>query len=150
MTASPTGPPRFSRILVALDPVGGGPALAAAIAAATERTTLTLLACVPRPHPLVTLAGCSPAELLHEAERESADRLRAAAARVPAHVGVRTVLRHGVFDRVLGAEADTRHHDLIVVGSSGSGRLSGRLFGTRWGALARRSPTPVFIVPCVD
>ncbi len=140
----------FHNILVSVD---GSPhanrALAEAIdIAVADNARLTILTAVPR-SPLWMCASLSvppPPPLDRELEKESAEILRNAVAKVPDCVSVTTILTRKRAREALRERIATGHHDLLVIGSRGRGALVSALFGSLGHHALNHSPIPVMIV----
>lgn len=105
-------------------------ALTAAITAARrDKATITLMAVVPD----VTVetsawasGGAPPftaAELQAETDAEAQALLRATVARMPADVGVTTLIRHGKAGPQIVAQSEAQPYDAVMLGARGVGRI---------------------------
>jgi nucleotide-binding universal stress UspA family protein len=137
---------RFHRLLIPVDGSGASwLALSAGVRIAQrDHATLTLLTAVAAGArwggpwaPVVP--GVPEAEACAEAEA----RLRAAASRIPAGIGVRLIVREGRPGPVIVEEADPARYDAIVMGARGGGRLHA-LLGSTTGYVLKRSAVTVF------
>jgi nucleotide-binding universal stress UspA family protein len=134
----------YGRILVAYD--GSADAAAAlehAVRLARDQNArLTLLTVVPPPHQPATMSAPATPDLLacfFEAQRSGA-------ASVPSDIGLTTqLLRGDPAETILGAVRNGEH-DLIVMGSSGHGRLHRALLGSVSYRVLHDSPVPVLLI----
>lgn len=127
-------PRRISSVLCAIDrrACAGDVVDVAVDAAFARNATLTLMAVVRRPSPLVAFGGHTPAAILDAAEREALGWLADALALVPPAVTAGAVLRIGPPARTILNEITEADHDLIVLGRR-------RHRGTaRWTSVSRR------------
>lgn len=140
----------FRNILVSVDgSEHADRALAHAIDLAAEsRGRLTILTAVPRPSPWAYSgpsagAACALAEDL---EREFAEVLDRAVARVPADMPVTRILSHAPVRAALMKELERGRHDLLVMGSRGRGAVSSTVLGSVSHHALHHSPVPVLVV----
>ncbi len=148
MPASDDG--EYRSILVAVDDSShAAAALARAIEiAGRSGARLTLLHVIqPACAPVMGPAYVPPALLQTRTDEEAEALLERAAAAVPAHVPVHTVVRHGLAAQEIVRRVEAAGHDLVVMGSRGRGRIRSLLLGSVSRAVARRSPAPVLVVP---
>src|ERR1022692_2018807 len=140
----------FRKILVCVD---GSPhaerVLSEAVdIARTSHGRLTILTAVARPSnwacsPL-TIAAVEP--LAADLEREAAEVLRDAVARVPESVSVTTILSHEPIREALLRLIRSGDYDLLVTGSRGRGAISSSILGSVSHYALNHSPVPVLIV----
>ncbi len=140
----------FHNILVATD---GSPdseeALTQAIdLAVSQRARLTVFSAVMAPPATAYLGGGAAvaATIAADAESEADLLLKAAVARVPEEVSVRTVQSSEPVRVALMAQVKSGEHDLVVMGSRGRGAVRSVLLGSVSHYLLHRSPVPVLIV----
>ena len=141
-------PPRYHRILVALD---DSPAAASAfhhaVALAREQQArLTLVTVVPSPSTLVAAAGIAPHALQAEMQAEAAAHLRVLASSVPEEISLTTVVRDGDPAEELLAILNEEPFDLLCMGARGRGWLATTLLGSVSAAVLHRSPTAVMVL----
>ena len=136
----------YHKILVAFDgSANARRALAHAVSLARDQCArLTLLTVIP-PRGAIGIAGgaTSAAETMIGCYSEI---LHSAAASIPDDVGITTQLVEGSPARCIVKRAVAGHHDLIVMGSRGRGRLAGALLGSVSNRVLQASPVPVLIV----
>jgi nucleotide-binding universal stress UspA family protein len=135
----------YRNILVAYD--GSPPADAAldeAIGLArSEHALLTLITVVRPPNGMATMAGGEPlARSVHDAYERC---LRSATDRVPDDIGVRHLIVDGTPAHRILDQAKTGHHDLIVMGSRGRGRIAGPLLGSVSAEVLHAAQVPVLV-----
>jgi nucleotide-binding universal stress UspA family protein len=140
----------FHNILVAVDgSLDSDLALAHAIDLAEgEHAVLTLFSAVTAP-PAAAYIGAGAgvaATLAREAEAATEAMLREAAARVPEHISVRTVMSQKPVRQALLDELGSGHHDLIVMGSRGRGAVRAALLGSVSHYVLNHSRAPVLVV----
>jgi len=139
---------RYRHVLVAFD---GSPeaelALAHAVAMAqVYRAKLTIVAVVPPP-PLLAWQAPGGMRGMHESEqKELAERLRAAADGVPDDLSVTTQLLDGDPAREILHHAREGHHDVIVMGSRGRGRVTAALLGSVSNRVMHDAAVPVIVI----
>ena len=142
----------FHRFLVAFDGSSHAQrALAEAIdLAKTNNGRLTVMTLVPEPSAW-TLGGgfdlpINLADLNEQIRREHQTMLDAAVATVPDDLPVTTILKHGAAGPAIVDQAESGHHDLIVMGSRGRGEFCSLLLGSVSHHVLQASPVPVLVV----
>jgi nucleotide-binding universal stress UspA family protein len=141
-------PPRYRNVLVALD--GSAASELALVHAVTiaqaYRSRLTLVAVIAPPS---LVSWQAPGGMLAVYETEQAEletRLREAADQVPDDLPVTTRLLDGDPARELVRAAHDGHHDLIVMGSRGRGRVSAAALGSVSNHVMHEAGVPVIII----
>ncbi|MCW2971111.1 MAG: universal stress protein [Solirubrobacterales bacterium] len=107
-----------------------------------QHACLTLLTVAPQPHPPAAMSASATPDLL----LCFADGLRAAAESVPDDIGLRTQLLRGEPAETILHAAREGHHDLIVMGSHGHGRLHRALLGSVSFRVLHDSRVPVLFI----
>jgi nucleotide-binding universal stress UspA family protein len=140
----------FRNILVAVD---GSPDSERALSEATdlaqaEHARLTIFSAVVAPPPTAYLgvSGAVVPNLLHDAEAETDEILRAAVERVPDDVSVTAVRSSEPVRSALTAQIRSAGHDLVVMGSRGRGAVRSVLLGSVSHYVLHHSAAPVLIV----
>ena len=140
--------PRYRNVLLAYD---ASPDAALALAhavgmAQVYRARLRIVAVTPPP-PLLAWQAPGGMRGIHDAEQsELAERLRAAADRVPDDLSVTTQLLDGDPAREILAAARDHDHDVIVLGSRGRGRMSAALLGSVSNRVMHDAEVPVIVI----
>ena len=140
-------PPRYHRILVALDDSAAAEfACRHAVATAIEQhSRITLLTVVPSPAISVAASGIAPQQLLAEMQADAGTRLQALAAGLPEALSVTTVVREGPPAEEILAMLGEEPFDLVCMGARGRGCLATTLLGSVSAAVVHRSPVPVMV-----
>jgi nucleotide-binding universal stress UspA family protein len=139
----------FRNILVAID---GSPhadqALMDAIdLAESENARLTVFtALAPLPPVAYFAVGAPVTDLARNAEAEAEAVLLRAVASVPADVSVTTVLATQPVLPALLRQIEAGHHDLVVMGSRGRGRVSTAVLGSVSNHVMREAGVPVIVI----
>ena len=140
--------PRYRHVLVAFD---GSPdaelALDHAIALAqSNRSRLALVSVIPPP-PLLAWQAPGGVQGLHDAEQKELEaQLHAAADRVPDDLPLTTRLLDGDPARAILRAAREGHHDVIVLGSRGRGRMTAALLGSVSNHVMHDADVPVIVI----
>jgi nucleotide-binding universal stress UspA family protein len=137
----------YRDILVAYDgSAGAAGALDHAIELARDQHARLTLLSVARPLP--GAAALAPAQPAVEDPRILVEREQAEAVqRIPPDVGVTTLVAYGNPATCILQRAREGHHDLIVLGSRGHGRVHDALVGCVSRKVLHASPVPVLIIP---
>ncbi|HET6548499.1 MAG TPA: universal stress protein [Solirubrobacter sp.] len=140
--------PRYRHVLVAFD---GSPeaqlALEHAIALAQNYRARLALVAVIAPPPLLAWQAPGGIRAVHDSEQTELDReLRAAADRIPDDLPVTTRLLDGDPAREILRAARDGHHDAIILGSRGRGRVSAALLGSVSNRVMHDAEVPVIVV----
>jgi nucleotide-binding universal stress UspA family protein len=122
----------FRDILVAID---GSPTSRRALEEAARlaealNARLTLIAVSPEVPGYAYRSGVDVGALEREAETETERILREAVDSLPEGLPVTTVLKHGNPGERIVEQIEAGGHDLLAMGSRGSGRLTTSLFGS--------------------
>lgn len=122
----------FRNILVALDP---SPTAQRAFDTAGElalalNARLTVISVVPEVPSGAARAAVNVESLRRDVERETTQLIRDAVERLPEHLPVTTVLKHGDAGRRIVEQLEAGGHDLLVMGSRGRGRVTANLLGS--------------------
>lgn len=140
----------FRNILVAIDgsPDAEEALLQAIDLAECEHTRLTVFSAVPTPPPTAyaSVSGGVVANLIRDAEANTASLLRAAVERVPNNVSVQTVMKSEPVRPALLEQIEAGGHDLLIMGSRGRGAVRSVLLGSVSHYVLHHSPIPVLIV----
>jgi nucleotide-binding universal stress UspA family protein len=140
----------FQNVLIAVDGSrDADQALTQAVDLAEgQHARLTILSAVVAPPAAAYLGAGGPAaaSIAREAEGETEALLRAAAAQVPAHLPVTTILSREPVRLALLHQIEAGHHDLVVMGSRGRGALRSALLGSVSHYVLNHSPVPVLVV----
>jgi len=141
-------PPRYHRILVALDdsPAAASAFRHAAALAREQHARLTLVTVVPSPSTMVAATGIAPQALQAEMQAEAAARLRALAAEAPEEISLTTVIRDGDPAEEILALLDEQPFDLLCMGARGRGWLATTVLGSVSATVLHRSPTSVMVL----
>ena len=139
----------FRNILVAVD---GSQAATAALEEAIELARgsgarLTLISVAVPFRWLLAGPYITPFPTEDELARQAQEIVDRAAAVVPDHVPVFTVVRSGPADRAILDRVEQGEHDLVVMGSRGQGLAGSLLLGSVSRTVLARSPVPVLIHP---
>jgi nucleotide-binding universal stress UspA family protein len=92
------------------------------------------------------VSGGVVANLIRDAEANTASILRAAVERVPDNVSVQTVMKSEPVRPALLEQIETGGHDLLIMGSRGRGAVRSVLLGSVSHYVLHHSPVPVLIV----
>jgi nucleotide-binding universal stress UspA family protein len=138
----------FHHVLCAYD---GSAAAEAALTeaidvAAAMRARLAIVTVIEKPAAGVAVAGVDPAVLAQTLEHESADRLRAAADRVPDDIPLTTLLRTGHAGKEILRAAEELGADVLVLGTRGRGRVTTNLFGSVAAGVYYHTNLPLLVV----
>jgi nucleotide-binding universal stress UspA family protein len=137
----------YRDILVAYDgSAGAAGALDHAIELARDQHARLTLLSVARPLP--GAAALAPTQPAAEDPRILVEREQAEAVqRIPPDIGVTTLVAYGNPATCILQRAREGHHDLIVLGSRGHGRVHDALLGCVSRKVLHASPVPVLIIP---
>ena len=138
----------FRHVLCAYD---GSPAAEAALDEAIDvaeamRARLAIVTVIEKPPPGVAAAGVDPEALAKTIEHEAADRLRAAADRVPDDVPLTTMLRIGHAGKEILKAAAEVQADALVLGTRRRGRVTANLFGSVAADVYYHTRLPMLVV----
>jgi nucleotide-binding universal stress UspA family protein len=140
--------PHYARVLVAIDDSASAAfALRHVVPfALQQRSRLTLLTVVPRPHLTTSWAGAvSPQALAEEIETYYATSLRRLTAALPDDISVTTLLRHGDPAAEILSLLAEEPFDLLCMGARGRRRATNALLGSVSAAVLHKSPIPVLV-----
>ncbi len=144
----------FRNILVAVDGSRHADrALSEAIDLATANNArLTILTAVPKVPAWTTtpMAVATAQVVAADLQRDSAELLERAVARVPGTVPVIKILTHDPVRHALLRRLRCGEHDLLVMGSRGRGAVSASLLGSVSHYALHHSPIPVLVVHVED
>jgi nucleotide-binding universal stress UspA family protein len=138
----------FRHVLCAYD---GSAAAEAALDEAIDlaeamRARLAIVSVIEKPPPGVAAAGVDPQALAQTIEHEAADRLRAAADRVPDDVPLTTMLRIGHAGKQILKAAEEVRADVLVLGTRGRGRMTANVFGSVAADVHYHTRLPMLVV----
>jgi nucleotide-binding universal stress UspA family protein len=122
----------FMNILIALD---ASPTAQRALETAGEladalNARLTIIAVAPEVRRGAAGSGVDVKALAHDVETETDTLIRRAVESLPQDLPVTTVLKHGSPGELIVEQIDAGHHDLLVMGSRGRGRVATTLLGS--------------------
>jgi len=142
----------YRHVLCAYD---ASPAAEAALTDAIDlasamRARLAIVSVIEKPPAGVAVAGVDPEALSLTIEHDAADRLRAAADRVPDDVPLTTMLRAGHAGKQILKAAAEVGADVLVLGTRGRGRVTSNLFGSVAGDVHYHTRLPMLVVSRPD